>query len=264
MELRILENNKQEGKLSFVLSKADPAFANTLRRLIIEEVPTMAVDEVEFRKNSSILYDEILSHRLGLIPLKTDLKSYNLPKDCKCEGEGCARCQLKATLKAGKGSGIVYASELKTKDSSVKPVFGKMPIVNLIKGQELELEATATLGKGKYHSKWTPGLAYYKYKPVIEIGDIDNPEAVVESCPLNIFEIKDGKLVANKDKILTCTLCEACVDANPNIELKYNDSEFIFNLESWGQLSCKDIITEAISIFDKQLDDFAGLLKKKA
>ncbi len=59
-----------------------------------EEVPTMAIEDVEFRKNNSILYDEIIAHRLGLVPLKTDLKSYNLPEKCKCKGEGCARFQL--------------------------------------------------------------------------------------------------------------------------------------------------------------------------
>ena len=77
MEIRVLENNKEEGKLSFILKGADVAFANALRRVIVEEVPTMAIEDVEFRKNSSILYDEIIAHRLGLIPFKTDLKSYN-------------------------------------------------------------------------------------------------------------------------------------------------------------------------------------------
>src|SRR3990167_7411824 len=100
MEVRVLENNKEQGKLSFILKDSDPIFANTLRRLMIDEVPTMAIEEVEFSKNNSILYDEIVAHRLGLIPLKTDMKSYNLPEKCKCKGEGCARCQLKLTLKA--------------------------------------------------------------------------------------------------------------------------------------------------------------------
>lgn len=262
MEVRVLENNKEEGKLSFILKDVDAAFVNALRRLIVEEVPTMAIEDVEFRKNSSILYDEIIAHRLGLMPLKTDLKSYNLPEKCKCKGEGCARCQLNVTLKPSKGVGTVYASEIKTKDSAVKPVYGKMPVVKLLKGQELELEATAVLGRGKEHAKWVPGLVYYKYKPIIEIGNVKNPEAVVEACPLDIFEIKDNKLVVNKDKLLKCTLCEACVDVDENIKLNFNDKEFIFYMESWGQLSCKEIINEAVRIFDEKLDEFSELTKK--
>jgi DNA-directed RNA polymerase subunit D len=262
MEVRVLENDKDEGKLSFILKDVDVAFANTLRRIIVEEVPTMAIEDVEFRKNSSILYDEMIAHRLGLIPLKTELKSYNLPEKCKCEGKGCARCQLKMTLKPAKGGGMVYASEIKTKDSAIKPAYGKMPIVKLLKGQELELEATAILGKGKDHAKWVPALVYYKYKPVIEIGDVKNPEAVVEACPLSIFEIKNNKLAVDKDKLFSCNLCEACVDADPNIRINSSKREFIFYMESWGQLTCKEIINEAVRIFDEKMDEFSSVLKK--
>lgn len=262
MEIRVLENNKDECKLSFILKDVDVAFANALRRVVIEEVPTMAIEEVEFRKNSSIIYDEIVAHRLGLIPFKTDLKSYNLPEKCKCKGKGCARCQLKMTLKPIKGAGMVYASEIKTKDSAIKPVYGKMPIVKLLKGQELELEATATLGKGKDHAKWVPGLVYYKYKPIIEVVDVKNPGAVVEACPAGIFGIKDNKLIVNKDKLFICTLCEACVDIDSGIKLNFSDREFIFYMESWGQLTCKEMVNEAIKIFDEKLDEFSDALKK--
>ena len=100
IEIRLLEQDKEKNKVSFVLMNSTPSFANVIRRAIIEEVPVMAIEDVEFRKNNSILYDEIIAHRLGLLPLTTDLKSYNLSSECKCKGKGCARCQLKLTLKA--------------------------------------------------------------------------------------------------------------------------------------------------------------------
>ncbi len=87
MEVRVLENNKEEGKLSFVLKDADFTFANTMRRLVQEEVPTMAIEDIEFRKNSSIIYDEILAHRLGLVPFKTALKSTIRLKKAKAKGK---------------------------------------------------------------------------------------------------------------------------------------------------------------------------------
>ena len=263
MEIRVLENNKDKGMLSFILKDSNPVFANTLRRLIIDEVPTMAIEEVEFQKNNSILYDEMVAHRLGLTTLKTDLKSYNLPEKCKCEGKGCNRCQLKLVLKATKGSGTVYASELKSKDPAIKPVFPQTPIVKLLKGQTLELEATAVLGKGKAHVKWSPGHVYYKYKPVVEItGDVKNPEAIIEVDHNNIFEIKDKKLAVNKDRVLECDLSIDFSEIDKNVKVYGSNTDFVFSIESFGQLSCKEMVTKAIEILDEQLDELVEELKK--
>lgn len=262
MEVRVLENNKEQGKLSFILKDSNPVYANTLRRVMLDEVPTMAIEDVEFSKNNSILYDEMVAHRLGLTPLKTDLKSYNLPEKCKCEGKGCNRCQLKMVLRAQK-VGTAYASEIKSKDPAVKPVFPDMPIVKLLKGQSLELEATAVLGKGKNHIKWSPCHAYYKYRPIVEItGEVKNPEAVIEVDHNNIFEIKDRKLFVNKDRVLESDLSLDYSEIDKNVKLSASETDFVFYIESFGQLSCKEIVNNAIDIFDEQLDEFVEELKK--
>ncbi len=262
MEIRVLENNKEQGKLSFILKDSDHVYANTLRRLMIDEVPTMAIEDIEFSKNNSILYDEMVAHRLGLLPLKTDLKSYNLPDKCKCEGKGCNRCSLKMVLRASK-TGNVYASEIKSKDPAVKPVYSNMLIVKLLKGQSLELEATAVLGKGRQHTKWSPCHVYYKYRPVIEItGDVKNPEAIIEVDHNNIFEIKDRKLLINKDRVLDCDLSLDFSEIDKNVKVTASNTDFVFYIESFGQLSCKDIVNKAIDIFDEQLDELVEELKK--
>jgi len=262
MELRVLDNDKENGKLSFILKDSNFIYANTLRRLMTEEVPAMAIEDVEFQKNNTILYDEAIAHRLGLVPLKTDLKSYNLPENCKCEGKGCNRCQLKMVLKANK-PGYVYASEIKSKDPAVKPVYGNMPIVKLLKGQSLELEATATLGKGRNHIKWSPCHAWYKYKPVVEItGEVKNPEAVIEVDHNNIFEIKDRKLLVNKDRVLECDLSSDFSEIDKNVKVTASETDFVFYIESFGQLSCKEIMNTAVDIFDGMLDEFVEELKK--
>ena len=261
MEVRLLENKKDENKLSFILKDSNAAYANTLRRIMLEEVPTMAIEDVEIRKNSSILYDEIIAHRLGLLPLTTDLKSYNLPEKCKCEGKGCARCQVKLTLQTSKGPAMIYASEIKSKDSAIKPVYPKMPIVKLLKSQQLELEATAILGKGKVHAKWSPCLVYYKKKPVVEIGNVKNPEEVVDATHGNVFEIKNGKLEVVKENLFKYDLAGIAEEVSNNeMKVDYVD-DYIFNIESWGQLSCKEIVTTAVEIFNEQLDEFADKIK---
>lgn len=262
MELRVLENNKDHGKLSFILKDSNVVLANTLRRLMVDEVPTMAIEDVEFSKNNTILYDEMIAHRLGLVPLKTDLKSYNLPDKCKCDGKGCNRCQLKMILRASK-VGNIYASEIKSKDPAVKPVHGNMLIVKLLKGQNLELEATAVLGRGKQHIKWSPCHVYYKYRPIVEIkGEVKNPETVIEVDHNNIFEIKDRKLVVNKDRVLECDLSLDFSEIDKNVKVSASDSDFVFYIESFGQLSCKEIVSKAVDIFDETLDEFVEELKK--
>lgn len=262
MEVRLLENKKDENKISFIIKDSNASYANALRRIMLEEVPVMAIEDVEIRKNSSILYDEIIAHRLGLLPLTTDLKSYNLPEKCKCEGKGCARCQVKLILQATKGSGMIYASEIKSKDSAIKPVYPKMPIVKLLKNQQLELEAIAVLGRGKLHSKWSPCLVYYKKKPVVEIGNVKNPEEVVDKTHGNIFEIRNNKLEVVKENLFKYDLAGIAEEVSNNeIKVTYVD-DYIFNVESWGQLSCKEIVTKAIEIFNEQLDEFAEKVKK--
>ncbi len=261
MKLEILEKNKE--KLTFILRDSSTHFANTLRRMIINEVPTMAIEDVEFRKNSSALFDEMVAHRLGLIPLKTDLKSYNFQEDCTCKGEGCAKCEVVGMLKVkeAKEPTIVTASELKFKDPAIKPIFPETPIVLLLKGQEIEFEFNAKLGTGKQHSKWIPAHVHYKYLPVIDIGkDIENPQDIADSCPVNVFEVKSGKLAIKN--LNACHLCGACVDASEGkVKLNEKDTDFIFYVESFGQLDADEIVKEAIKVVEKQLSDFESELK---
>ncbi|MEM4263619.1 MAG: DNA-directed RNA polymerase subunit D [Candidatus Woesearchaeota archaeon] len=264
VELQVLDKDKKSGRVSFLLKGTNPAFANAMRRAMLESVPTMAVEDVEFRKNSSILYDEIIAHRLGLVPLKTDLKSYVLPSKCKCEGKGCNRCSLKLTLKA-KGPGVVYASEIKSKDPKVKPVYPEMPIAKLAKGQELEIEMTAVLGVGRNHVKWSPGLVWYKAKPIITIDDkkCTNAEDCAKACPVNVYNYKDGKITINKENLMLCHMCNACSDiaANKSITVSKSDDEFVFYIEPWGQLTAVEIATTAAEMFKETLAEFEEKIK---
>lgn len=260
MDLKPLQ--KQENKLTFVIKDSDPVFVNTLRRVILSELPTMAIKKVNLVKNGSALFDEILAHRLGLLPLSTDLGSYNMQDECTCKGAGCAKCQATLTLKA-EGPITVYASDIKPSDPKIKPIYGKMPIVKLLKGQELEFEAAAGLGIGKDHAKFSPCHVYYKGYPKIVIDRVKNPEEVVKSCPVDVYEIQ-GKQVKIKN-LEACHLCMACVDiADPHngITVEGSEKDFIFTIESWGKLSCEEILSRALDIIDKKVDEFSALLNK--
>lgn len=252
MAIKLLE--KKENKIKFVLDKATPELANALRRAASFEVPVLAIEDVYFLKNSSALYDEIIAHRLGLIPLK-GAKGYVLPAKCTCKGKGCAKCSVKAKLKV-KGPATVTAADLKFKDPSVKPVYPDMPIVKLLENQELELDAVAVLGIGREHVKWSPGLAFYQGYPSISINqkDLKNPNIAVEACPRNVFEVSGTKLVVKN--LENCNLCMACTQKTKGaVKVTSEDGKFIFTLESWGQRSPKDILTEACKILKKQLGE---------
>src|SRR3989344_7518921 len=121
-KMKITPIVKTQELATFVLSDASVSFANALRRLVLDSVLTMAADTVEIRRNDSALYDEMLAHRIGLVPLTTDLPSYKLRDECSCSGEGCMSCEVKLTLKK-KGPCNVYASDFETSDPKVKPAY---------------------------------------------------------------------------------------------------------------------------------------------
>jgi DNA-directed RNA polymerase subunit D len=161
MKMKILKKNKDE--ISFAIEEINHNFANELRRIMISELPTMAIEIVDFRKNDSALPDELVANRLGQIPLTFDKKAYNTPDECECKGKGCSRCQVELVLK-NKGTGMVYSGDLKSKAKDVQPVFDKIPIVELFEpNDEIQFEAIAQLGNGRMHAKWQAAIVGYKY-----------------------------------------------------------------------------------------------------
>ncbi len=156
MDIKLL--SKEPDALRFVLSDASPAFANALRRIMVSEIPIMAIDDVMILENNSVMYDEILAHRLGLVPITTD-PTYNLPEECSCKSDlGCEKCRASFSLEveASDPVEVVYSSHLRPENPDVRPVSDRIPIVKLAQGQKVKLEAYARLGRGKAHAKWQP------------------------------------------------------------------------------------------------------------
>jgi len=264
MKIENLNWDKKKNKLSFILKDSSESFANVIRRFATDEVPTLAVEEVEFRDNSSALYDEIVAHRLGLIPIKTDLKSYDLPEECSCQGAGCAKCQLKIVLKTGK-RGLVLASDAQSKDPKCKFVYPDMPIVKLLAKQKLEFEATATLGQGKNHAKWAPGWVFFKHEPSIKFDDKKlTPEnkQFLNRIDKNVFEVSGNKIKINHQALIQSPNYEACLESLEKFGAQIDNTEnLIFTVESWGQLDPKQILDAAADMLTERLDEFVKLLK---
>jgi DNA-directed RNA polymerase subunit D len=137
-------------------------YVNSLRRLAISEVPTLAIDDVVILENSSVMHDEAVAHRLGLIPLRTDPGRFVMPHECDCKSTlGCSKCRVLLVLdsEANEKTQVVTSGELVSEDELVKPVSKDVPIVVLAPNQKLKFEAYARLGTGKDHAKWQPTAA---------------------------------------------------------------------------------------------------------
>jgi DNA-directed RNA polymerase subunit D len=256
MKLELL--HQKDNIMAFHVDGVNPAYLNTLRRLMMTEVPVMAIETVQFGKNNSILYDEVVSHRLGLIPLTTDLKGYNMKEERGSEGNPSNEVTL--TLKVGKvkGEHIVTAGEMQSSDPKIKAVHADMPIVKLIDGQDMEFIAKAELGTGKEHMKWSPCLAYYRQYPHITITkQPKNVKNVMEQYP-GVFELKGDKLQVAPNGGYHLPDAELDMeDGEAHVEHK---GDFIFVVESWGQLPPTAIVEEAIRLYDEQLATFAKSL----
>jgi len=269
MNVQILEKN--EDSIRFLVDGITASFTNTLRRIILSEVPCMAIDDIMIIENDSVLHDEILALRLGLIPLKTDLDSYNLPEECSCQSElGCQLCRavLILDVEAEKEGRTIYSKDLVPEDPNIAPVSGEIPIVKLAPGQKIRLEAYAKLGRGKEHAKWQPVSACtYRYMPKIEL-DLERCDACgdcVNICSRKVLEKSEGKIaIAN---LLECILCKDCVRVCPKdppaIKVSGNQNSFIFYVESTGVLPVERIISEALKIYEKKYSEFLDKLMVK-
>ena len=231
--MEVIENTKEKLILRI---DSNEALANAIRRSV-SEVKTLAIDEVEIFKNDSALYDEILAHRLGLIPLKTE--------------KGMSE-KTKIDLKLSKtGPGTVYSGDLK---GSADIIHQKIPITILGENHKLELVATATLGDGIYHAKHIPGLCYYRH--ILSVKSSPQIDKVIEKSRGAIKAQKKGSA-------WLCDLNDAEITQIEEIDKSpiSNSSEMIFVIESYGNLSAKDIFVQSIEALEDNLDLFAKEIK---
>lgn len=231
--MNVIENTKD---MLVLRMDANETLANALRRSI-SEIQTLAIDEVEIFKNDSALYDEVLAHRLGLIPLKTE-KSMS--------------SKTKIDFKLNKkGPCTVYSGDLQ---GSAEIIYNNIPLTILDDGKKLELLATAAFGTGLDHAKHIPGICYYRH--VLEIKSTPQIDKIVEkSKGLIKAEKKGGKWL--------CDLNESEVnEIEESNKGAVNDSnELILVVESYGNIPAKDILTQAANALDSNLSAFEKEIK---
>ena len=262
----------------FTLAGASPAFANAFRRAMIGEVPTLAIEDVRIYDNTSAFFDEMLAHRLGLIPIKTDLSTYSTQENCTCGGTGCPGCTVTFTLSV-EGPKTVQSSDLIPQDPKATPVYDNIPIVKLAKGQKLVVEARAVLNTGRVHAKWQPTLVCgFKNYPVVSISETcDACGNCVDECPREVLAARGKKVEVVKGKLPDCSMCKLCERAcmasgigdEPAITISAEPDRYIFVVESDGSLPVKEIMERALQYIrdqsnelERQLGEISGDEKK--
>lgn len=282
-----IEIRKQdEEKAEFVVDGVDDTFMNTIRRICLVEIPTLAIEDVNIYKNDAKMFDEVLAHRLGLIPIKTDLESFNMVEDCDCD-DGCSKCCVSFLIKE-KGPKIVYSKDLKSDDPDIKPVYDTIPIVRLQEGEELELEAVAILGLGSEHAKWqattTCGYKYYP-KLTIDNGKIFNAQKYVDECPRSVLGyeeyedvvekevddeiieevvIRERLLVEDIENCSTCRTCQHISKEDDNaVDVGFEENKYIFKIETDGSLSLVEVLRRACDVLTQKADNIINFVNEE-
>lgn len=227
-----VDSDKKIYKLKLLISGETPTFLNVLKRTIEEEVKALAIEDVYVLENNSAMWDEFISHRLGLIPLNTP---ENLPENA----------QVKMYLEK-EGKGYVYASDIKSENPDVYPVYPDIPIAYLEEGQKIKMEMVAVFGNGKTHAKWIPAYVYYYRTADIELKDrLDENE--IEKLKLLNVKVEKNKIIVPEEKKYDRTFLDSIESINENKIKVIPKDEFVFYIESFGNYSAEKIINLALN-----------------
>jgi len=275
MKIDILEMTPTRGQL--VISEGNSAFVNSLRRTMIADVPKMAIDNVEFHlgpimdesgaayESMSPLFDEILAHRLSLVPIPTDLDTFTYRAQCSCNGEGCPSCTIMYPVNK-KGPCTVYSGDLEPIGSEKLRVKDDLiPIVKLAEDQALLVYATAELGTGRQHAKWQAALgAGYKYFANIEVNHdkCDLGGSCVDVCPKDVLAKEGRKIVVKHPE--NCNLCNACIEACEAgvISVSGDEGKILFRFETDGALTAKDVLLRGLKILEERFEGLREQISK--
>lgn len=253
---------------------ASTEILSALRRIIIEEVPTMAVDSVLVLENNSILHDEVLAHRIAMIPFVSEraIEKYGSPEKCadcpQCEG-----CYARAYLEVSNEDSerrVVYAREIRTEDPDIVPAIPDIPIIVLGKGQKISMELELRLGRGKEHIKWSPvSISILLSVPLIQYDISKCPDTsnclkcisdYSEELSKKISEEKRGSI--KLEKFSNTSLLRFCEEKSCSgcIKVNYLDNERILKFESTGSLSPQTILRLSLNILREKLESVGKMI----
>jgi DNA-directed RNA polymerase subunit D len=251
-EVEFVERGERGAK--FVVRPITPAFANGIRRAMIADVPTFSIDTVRFIENSSVMFDEQLGLRLGLVPLTTPVGEFE-------EGE-----EVTLSLDV-EGPDTAYSGDLVSSDAMVQPADENIPIIDLKEGQRLEIEADAVLDTGREHAKHQGGVAVgYRHLQTVDVvgdkGEFEDDEphilrGVIEEREAEHAVPVDGEEPADGDLVATERFDSDLTKRYPDKDLEVHDVEdaFVFDVETDGSFSVDELVEAAVGSLESRAEE---------
>ena len=261
--MKIQVDEMQPKQAAITIKDTDIYLINSLRRIMLSELPKLAIENVIIYDNTTALFDEIISHRLGLIPIPTDLSLLNFREECTCNGEGCPSCTVRYTL-SKEGEGMVYSGDLQANEESWQIKEDKIPLVELFNNQRLILEVEAVLGQGREHAKWQPVVAPgYRFIPTIRFNpkDKEDVESFVKELPEGLVTMKKDTLELHDIKDLSVFESYLSKEKIDFITVELDEHQVQFHFQTDGSLDTKDGLLASIDIFEEKIDEFEKQLK---
>ena len=247
-EVEFVERSDREAR--FLVRGISPAFANGIRRAMIADVPTFSIDTVRVIENSSVMFDEQIGLRLGLVPLTTDLDDFEVGDE--------------VTLSIDvSGPETAYSGDLVSSDPMVEAADENIPIIELKDGQRLEVEADAVLDRGREHAKHQGGVAvgYRHLQQVAVVGDRgefedEDPHILRGVIEEQAAEHADAD-ADDGDLVLTDEFDNDLTNRYPGKELEVSDVEnaFVFHVETDGSMSVEELTLRAVDTIRSRADE---------
>ena len=270
-------------RMIFDMVGCEAPLANALRRILLAEVPSMAIEKCVIFQNTSIVQDEVLAHRLGLLPLRADPRLFStlaasdyVPNesntlvftlDVTCTRT--ANTSDTAVNDEKYTNSLVTTADIKwqpqgrqaqrlTGAAAVGLHYDDIVVAKMRPGQSIQVEMHAEKGIGAQHAKWSPvSTASYRMLPEINIVQETTGEKareLVKKCPMNVFDIEEvggGVERAVVSRPRNCTMCRECIrgdDWNERVNLRRVRNHFVFSVETTGAYSPADVVKEGIKI----------------
>ena len=236
--------DRDDRSARFLVRGVTPAFANGVRRAMIADVPTLSIDTVRVIENSSVMFDEQLALRLGLVPLTT-------PDDYRPNDTVTLAIDVE-------GPDTAYSGDLVSSDEQVRPAEENVPIIDLKEGQRLELEADAELGYGKDHAKHQGGVAVgYRHLQRVEVvgekGEFEDDEPrIIRGVIEDGGELIDAETFGND-----------LSQRYPDKELEVSDvpNAFVFDVETDGSMSVDELVLKAVESLEARADELENAVQ---
>ncbi len=229
-------------EMVFEVSGVSSRFLNMLRRTVNSRVPTVAIEKVEILENSSGMYNEILVHRLGLIPLEFDPEIDIDRDDAVLILEKQGPCE-------------VVSGDLKSTSETVRPLYGDIPIVKLLEGQNLKITCYVRTGTGKEHAKWQGGIMGYTNYATVKI--IKKTKELEETLPAELKDVKEG---SSKTVPLTDSVTYALRKFPGMVEAKLIRDRFLVEVESTSGYKVTDLLKYSLKNIADRLEEIKSAL----